>query len=73
MSVTSKRTGTGVLRTLTPDLVLTAGLGADFGAECMRLTRYLDTGGHDPSKWRMKQVDLERRLQELFVEKNPKP
>ena len=57
-----------LLRGLTPELVVTAGLGADFGSEMMRLTRYFDTSEHDPAKLQANLVDFETRLKTLFIE-----
>jgi hypothetical protein len=53
---------------MTPEFIVTAGLTADYNAECIDFLRILDQADHDPARTRAQKLAFQERMRKLFLE-----
>ena len=55
------------LESMTPEFLVTAGLTADYTAECIDFLRIFDVEDHDPGRTRAQKVAFHQRMTKLFL------
>jgi hypothetical protein len=56
------------LDSMTPEFIVTAGLTADYTAECIDFLRMVDDADHDPARTRAQKFTFQERMRKLFLQ-----